>query len=126
LRREAAVRRYFVVVALVVGLLVASAGSAHAWDLIHSRSGHGRVTLRAWTRGYGQVAFLADHAHTRVSVDISVDCRDGYTFADSWTDGGAHFRFILRGLRDHGRCNHLFRVVANDPEPQLDLYVFAR
>ena len=119
-------RRTFMVVTLVFGLLVASAGAAQAWDLIHDRSGEGRVTLRAWTRGYGQVAYLADHAHTRVSVDVHVECGDGSTFDRSWTDGGAHFRFILRGLRDRGRCNHTFKVVANDPDAELDLYLYAR
>ena len=120
------VRRSLVVVALVMGLLVASAGIAQAWDLIHDRSGVGAVTLRAWTRGYGQVAYLADHAHTRVSVDLHVECRDGSTFDRSWTDGGATFRFILRGLRDRGRCTHTFKVVANDPDAELDLYLYAR
>ena len=119
-------RRNAVVLALAGALLITGTGVAQAWDLIHDRSGYGRVTLRAWTRNYNQVAFIADHAGTRVDVEVVVDCRDGYHFENGWSDGGSRFRFILRGLGDNGRCNHTFKVFANDTEPFLSLALYAR
>jgi hypothetical protein len=119
-------RRNLLVVALAGALFVAGTGTAQAWDLVHDKSGHGRVVLRAWTRNYNQVAFIADHAGTRVDVEIVVDCRNGDHFDDSWSDGGGRFRFILRGLGDSGRCNHTFKVFANDSEPLLSLTLYAR
>jgi hypothetical protein len=119
-------RRPLLVLCLAFALLVVGAGIAQAWDLVADRSGYGRVTLRAWTRNYGQVAFVADHAGTRVSVAIVVDCRNGDHFDNTWSDGGRRFRFILRGLGGSGRCNHTFRVLANDSFPQLSLAIYAR
>ncbi|MGZ8584234.1 MAG: hypothetical protein ACXWXQ_00215, partial [Actinomycetota bacterium] len=111
-------------VALVV--FVMGSGTAQAWDLIADRSGHGRVTLRAWTRNYNQVAFVANHSGTRVSVAIEVNCRNGDQFENTWSDGGGRFRYTLGGLGNSGRCNHTFRVVANDSFPDLYLAVAAR
>ena len=54
-------RRNAVILALTGALLITGTGVAQAWDLVHDRSGHGRVVLRAWTRNYNQVAFIADH-----------------------------------------------------------------
>ncbi|HET7235360.1 MAG TPA: hypothetical protein VFK59_02900 [Actinomycetota bacterium] len=119
-------RRNLLVVALTGALFVAGTGTAQAWDLVHDKSGHGRVILRAWTRNYNQVAFIADHAGTRVDVEIVVDCRNGDHFDDSWSDGGGRFRFILRGLGDSGRCNHTFKVFASDSDPLLSLALYAR
>ena len=119
-------RRNVLVVAMAGALFLAGTGTAQAWELIHQKSGHGQVTLRAWTRNYNQVAFIADHVGTRVDVEIVVDCRNGYHFDDSWSDGGRRFRFILGGLGNSGRCNHTFRVQANDSDPQLDLALYAR
>lgn len=124
--RRNVLRRNLLVIAMTGGLLLASAGTAQAWDLIHDRSGHGRVVLRAWTRNYNQVAFIADHAGTRVDVEVVVDCRSGYHFDKGWSDGGRRFRFILRGLGDERRCNHTFKVFANDSEPILSLALYAR
>lgn len=119
-------RRKVLVVVMAFGLFVVGTGVAQAWDLIHSRSGYGRVTLRAWTRNYNQVAFVADHAGTRVDVTVVVNCRSGYHYDNTWSDGGRRFRYILRGLGDEGRCNHTFRVVGRSPIPELDLAVWAR
>jgi hypothetical protein len=119
-------RRKLLVVAMVAGLFLAGTGVAQAWDLIHSKSGYGRVTLRAWTRNYNQVAFVADHAGTRVRVSVVVDCRNGDHYENTWVDGGKRFRFVLRGLRDSGRCNHTFKVVARSSIPELDLALWAR
>jgi len=121
-------RKSILVLALTLVVFVTGAGPAQAggWDLISDRNGHGRVTLRAWTRNYPQVAFTANHGGTRISVDITVDCADGYHFDDTWTDGGRRFVFRLRGLADNGRCNHTFRVRANDSFPRLELAVWAR
>lgn len=119
-------RRKLLVVLLTAGLLLVGTGTAQAWDLIHSKSGNGRVTLRAWTRGYNQVAFVADHAGTRVHVTVAVECRNGDSYEDSWSDGGRRFRVVLRGMRDSGRCNHTFKVVARSAVPDLDLAVWAR
>ena len=115
-----------VVVSVLLVMVAQTALAGGGWDLIHDRSGHGRVTLRAWTRNYNQVAFISDHAGTRIDVDVVVDCRSGYHFEDSWSDGGRRFRFILRGLGNDGRCNHVFRVFANDSFPRVYLQLFAR
>ena len=116
------------VLALTLVVFVTGAGPAQAggWDLIGDLSGHGRVSMRAWTRNYPQVAFTANHAGTRISVDIRVDCADGYHFDHTWTDGDGRFVFRLGGLAHNGRCNHTFRVQANDSFPRLELAVLAR
>lgn len=121
-------RRKLLVVVMTAALFLVGSGTAQAqaWDLVHSKSGYGKVTLRAWTKNYNQVAFVADHAGTRVSVTVIVDCADGSHFDNTWSDGGSRFRFILRGLGDNGRCNHTFRVVAKKAWPELDLAVWAR
>jgi hypothetical protein len=121
-------RRATLVAATVVALVATSAGAAQAggWDLITDRSGNGSVTLRGWTRNYNQVAYVADHPGTRVSVSVSVDCRNGDSFDRSWSDGGDHFRFILRGLGNSRTCNHRFRVVASQSGSPLDLALYAR
>jgi len=123
---EAMLRKKLLVVGMSLALFVAGTGTAHAWDLIHSKDGEGHVTLRAWTRGYNQVAFVADHAGTRVDVAIVVNCRSGYHFDNEWSDGGRRFRFILRGLRDERRCDHTFKVDANDSSSYLNLALYAR
>lgn len=122
-------RRKVLVVAMAAGLFLVGTGTAQAggaWDLIHSRNGFGRVTLRAWTNNYNQVAFVADHGGTRISVEITVSCRNGDFFEDTWSDGGNRFRFILRGLGNSGRCNHVFKVVGNSSVPPLNLALYAR
>lgn len=119
-------RRTLLVGAMVSGLVFTGSGTALAWDLIASKSGDDVVTLRTWTRGYNQVAFVADHAGTRVSVKIVVECRNGDFFSDTWSDGGERFRFVLGGLGNSGRCEQTFKVDARASTPQLDLAVFAR
>jgi hypothetical protein len=123
-------RKKVLVAAMALGFAVMSTGVAQAgggsWDLIHDRQGHGRVTLRAWTRNYNQVAFVADHAGTRIDVSIVVNCRNGDHYDNTWSDGGRRFRFILGGLGNSGRCNHTFRVVAADSFPEVDLTLWAR
>lgn len=119
-------RRKLLVVAMAVGLFLVSTGTAQAWELVHNKNGYGRVTLRAWTQNYNQVAYVADHGGTRVDVSISVNCRNGDTFENTWSDGGSRFRFVLRGLGNSGRCNHTFRVVGNSAVPPLSLGVWAR
>jgi hypothetical protein len=119
-------RKKVLVVAMALGFFVMSTGTAQAWDLIHDRHGYGRVTLRAWTQNYNQVAFVADHAGTRVDVAVVVNCRNGDHYDNTWSDGGRRFRFILGGLGNSGRCNHTFRVLASDPTDILDLYVYGR
>src|SRR5262245_18845132 len=121
-------RRVGIVSAVVLALLAVSASAAQAggWDQITDRSGQGAVTLRGWTRNYNQVAYVADHPGTRVSVSVSVSCRNGDTFDRSWTDGGSHFRFILRGLAHSRTCNHRFHVEANSGGAQLNLVLYAR
>jgi hypothetical protein len=121
-------RKTILGLALTLAVLATGVGPAQAggWESINDRSGHSRVTVRAWTRGYNQVAFTADHAGTRISVDITVDCADGYHFDNTWNDGGRRFVFRLRGLADNGRCNHTFRARANDSFPRLDLTVWGR
>jgi hypothetical protein len=119
-------RKRLLVGAMTVGLVLAGSGTAYAWDLIASKSGDDLVTLRAWTRNYNQVAFVADHAGTRVDVKIVVDCRNGYHFDDTWIDGGERFRFILGGLGNSGRCNHTFRVDGRSATAELDLTIYAR
>ena len=119
-------RRMLVIAVVTVVVLLTTTGTAWAWDLINDKSGHGRVTLRGWTRNYNQVAFIADHAGTRVDVAIIVDCRNGDHFEDTWSDGGGRFRFILGRLGNSGRCNHVFKVDANDSFPLLSLALYAR
>jgi len=119
-------RRKLLVVLMAVGLFLVGTGVAQAWDLVHSKSGYGRVTLRAWTRNYNQVAFVADHSGTRVDVTLVVNCRSGYHYDNSWSDGGRRFRFVLRGLGDEGRCNHTLGVVAKKSFPELSLAVWGR
>ncbi|HZD18608.1 MAG TPA: hypothetical protein VE669_10750 [Actinomycetota bacterium] len=119
-------RKKLVVVAVVLGLFVTGTGVAQAWDMIHDKSGHGRVTLRAWTRNYNQVAYVAEHAGTRVWVTIRVRCESGYSFDKRWSDGGDRFRFILRHLGNDGQCNHTFKVEAKKSGPELDLTLWAR
>jgi len=119
-------RKNLLVVAMTIGLTMTGSGTALAWDLIATKSGQDVVTLRAWTRNYNQVAFVADHAGTRVSIKIVVECRNGDSFVDTWSDGGERFRFVLRGLGDSGRCEHTFKVDARADDPQLDLGVYAR
>jgi hypothetical protein len=119
-------RRKLLVGVLTAGLFLVGSGTAQAWDLIHDRHGYDRVTLRAWTRGYGQVAYVADHTGTRISVEISVTCANGDTFNDTWSDGGERFRFVLRGLANSRRCEHTFKVDAAKSSVVLDLYFYAR
>lgn len=119
-------RRLVVLVLITVGLFLIGMAPAQAWDLIADKSGNGRVTLRAWTRNYNQVAFAADHSGTRVDVEIVVNCRSGYHFEDSWSDGGRRFRFILRGLGNERRCDNIFRVAARQSFPDLSLVILAR
>jgi len=119
-------RKKALIVVMTLGLFLVGTGTAQAWDLIHDRSGYGRVTLRAWTQNYNQVAYVADHGGTRVDVEIRVVCRNGDTFEDSWSDGGSRFRFILRGFGNSGRCVHTFRVEGRSSFPRLDLAVYAR
>jgi hypothetical protein len=119
-------RRKLLVVAMTLGLFLVGTGTAQAWDVIHSKSGYGRVTLRAWTKNYNQVAFVADHAGTRVDVAVVVNCRNGDHYENTWSDGGSRFRFVLGGLGNSGRCNHTFRVVANSSFPELTLVLAAR
>lgn len=115
-----------VIVSVLLVMVAQAAVAGGGWDLIHDRNGNGRVTLRAWTRNYSQVAFVADHAGTRIDVEVVVDCRNGDHFENTWSDGGRRFRFILRGLGNSGRCNHTFKVFANDSFPPLYLALFAR
>jgi hypothetical protein len=119
-------RRKVLVAVITAGLFLVGTGTAQAWDLVHSRTGHGRVTLRAWTKNYNQVAFVADHAGTRVDVSITVDCRNGDHFDNTWSDGGNRFRFILGGLGNSGRCNHTFKVEGKSSFPELSLALYAR
>lgn len=79
-----------------------------------------------WTKNYNQVAFVADHKGTRIHIDITIDCRDGYQFDNTWSDGGKRFRYIKYHLGKHGRCNHTFKVTANDSFPTVYLSVYAR
>lgn len=119
-------RRKLLVGVLTAGMFLVGSGTAQAWDLIHDRHGYDRVTLRAWTRGYGQVAYVADHAGTRIDVEISVTCANGDTFHDTWSDGGDRFRFILRGLANSRRCDHTFKVDARRSSVLIDLYFYGR
>lgn len=118
--------RKLLVVVVTAGLFLVGTGTALAWELVNDKQGNGRVLLRAWSREYNQVAFVADHAGTRVDVAIKVECRDGYHFEDTWSDGGRRFRFILRGLRDNGRCDHNFKVEARSAVPDLYLALYVR
>ena len=111
---------------MALGLFVLGTGTAQAWDEIADKRGHGHVTLRAWTRNYNQVGFTANHAGTRVEVTIEIDCRNGYHFEDTWGDGGGGFSFVRGGLGDNGRCNHTFKLVANQSSARLWLVIWAR
>lgn len=121
-------RKKLLAAAMAVGLFVVGTGTAQAggWDFIHDKDGYSRVTLRAWTRGYQQVAFVSDHVGTRIDVSLSVRCQNGDTYDNTWSDGGRRFRFVLGGLGNSRRCNHVLRVVANDPFDYLYLSVYAR
>jgi hypothetical protein len=119
-------RKTVLVLAISAGLVFASSGTALAWDSIAQKSGHGRVTLRAWTKNYNQVAFVANHKGTRVHVALTIDCRDGYHYDNTWNDGGTTFRLVRYGLGNHGRCNHTFQVVPNSSFPLISLWVYAR
>ncbi len=119
-------RKVLVVAAMVTGLVAITAGPAQAWDLIADRSGNGHTTLRAWTQNYNQVAFVVDHSGTRISVSLSVVCRNGDNFDNTWSDGGGRFRFILRGMGNSGRCNHTLSVTPRSAFPDLYLAVYAR
>jgi hypothetical protein len=119
-------RKSLLVAVISIALVILTAGAALAWDLIADKSGNGNTTLRAWTRNYNQVAFVADHAGTRVDVSLVVNCRNGDHFDNTWDDGGGRFRFILRGLGGSGRCNHTFRVFPASSFPDLYLAVLAR
>jgi hypothetical protein len=119
-------RRKLLVVVMALGLLVITALPAHAWDLVHEKTGYGRVTLRAWTQNYNQVAFVADHAGTRISVEVTIDCRSGYFFNNTWSDGGGRFRYVHTGLGNENRCNHVFKVIARSAIPDLNLTLWAR
>ncbi len=119
-------RKKLLVGLLTAGLFLVSTGTAQAWDLIHERSGYDRVTLRAWTRNYNQVAYVADHQGTRINVEITVTCANGDYFQDTWSDGGSRFRFILRGLGNSRRCDHVFKVDARKSWVQVDLALYAR
>jgi hypothetical protein len=74
---------------VAVALIAIGTGAAYAggWDLIGSNSGQGAVTLRAWTRNYNTVAFVADHPGTAVRAIVSVKCRNGDTFTEGWLTG---------------------------------------
>lgn len=119
-------RRKVLAVVLTAALFLVGTGTAQAWDLVHSKSGYGRVTLKAWTKNYNQVAYVADHAGTRIWVTIKVSCNNGDYFQDTWRDGGARFRFVLRGLGNSGRCDHVFKVTAKKPSALLSLALYAR
>lgn len=119
-------RKSLLVIVMAVGLFVTATGTAQAWDVIAHKSGHGHVVLRAWTRNYNQVAFVAEHAGTRVDVAIVVDCRNGDHFDKTWSDGGGKFRFVLGGLGNSGRCNHTFKVDSNSSSHELSLAIAAR
>ena len=119
------VRKKLLVVVMATGLFAVSTGTAQAWDLIHTKSGHGHVVLRAWTRNYAKVAFVADHGGTRADVSIVVNCRNGDHFDKTWSDGGNRFRFVLRGLRSSGRCNHTFKVDGRRSSSLLSLALYA-
>jgi hypothetical protein len=118
--------RRWLAAAVVVGVFATGTGTAAAWDLIHEKSGIGSVTLRAWTRGYDEVAYVADHPGTRVDVSVVVNCRNGDSYDQTFTDGGGRFRLVLNGMRNSGRCNHTFKVVARRSSAELDLFVAAR
>jgi ribosomal protein L28 len=119
-------RKHLLVGVMVAGLFLTGTGTAQAWDLIHSKSGYDRVTLRAWTRNYNQVAFVADHAGTRIDVSIRVVCANGDTYENTWSDGGNRFRFVLGGLGNSRRCDHTFKVDGRKPSAELTLAIFGR
>jgi hypothetical protein len=120
--------RKLVVVLLTAVLFLAGTGMAQAanWDLVHTKTGYVRVTLRAWTKNYNQTAYVANHAGTRISVSVDVRCKNGDWFSKKWTDGGPRFRFVLGGLGNSGRCDHVFRVVAKKLTVPLMLSLWAR
>ena len=121
------VKKGAVAAALVVGLLVFSAVPAFAWTLIADKTHFGTTTLKTWTHGYSQVAFFSRHAGTHVSVRVTVNCRgNNNDYSNSWQDGGAKFRAVVRGLLPAGRCYETFREVPRNPGHQLYLATFAR
>jgi hypothetical protein len=113
---------------VAVALIAIGTGAAYAggWDLIGSNSGQGAVTLRAWTRNYNTVAFVADHPGTAVRAIVSVKCRNGDTFHRRMADRGDALRIVFHGLADNRRCDHRFRVVANHAGSLLELRLYAR
>lgn len=119
-------RKSLLVVVMAFGLVAMTAGTALAWDLIADKSGIGSETLRAWTRNYSQVAFVADHPGTRVDVSLTIDCRNGDHYDNTWSDGGNRFRFVLGGMNNSGRCDHTFKVVPNDSGEDVSLAIYAR
>ena len=119
-------RRSILAISMAIGFFILGTGVAQAWDLVHDRSGTDRVVVRAWTRNYNQVAYVADHAGTRVDVFVRVTCNNGDTFTDTWVDGGQRFRFVLSGLGNSGRCDHVFRVDGRNANVVMDLALYAR
>jgi hypothetical protein len=113
---------------VAVALIAIGTGAAYAggWDLIGSNSGQGAVTLRAWTRNYNTVAFVADHPGTAVRAIVSVKCRNGDTFHRRMADRDDALRIVFHGLADNRRCDHRFRVVANHAGSLLELRLYAR
>jgi hypothetical protein len=128
MRGGALFRRAACISIVAVALIATSTGAAYAggWDLLGGDSGQGAVTLRAWTRNYSAVAFVADHPGTTVRVVVSMECRNGDTFHRRMRDRDNPFRFVLRGLEDSRRCDHRFRVVANHAGSLLELRLYAR
>jgi hypothetical protein len=119
-------RRKLLVILLALGLSVLGSGTAQAWELIKDKRGSGDVGLRTWTRNWNQVAFVVAHRGTRIEVTITVDCRDGYHFERTFSDGGRRFAHVIRGLGDNRRCDHIMRVVPNRTTVPLWLVVWAR
>jgi hypothetical protein len=119
-------RRIVLVTVMAFALFLIGTGTAFAWDLIADKTGIGSTTLRAWTRNYNQVAFVADHPGARVDVALTVNCNNGDHFDNTWVDGGGRFRFVLTGMNNSGRCNHTLKVVPHDSGETVYLYVYAR
>jgi hypothetical protein len=118
-------RKTFLAAALVVGLLVLSAGPAMAWDLVNSRTGFGRVTVRGWTNRYNQVAFVANHPGSRVNVRITTRCNSGASYNQTFVDGGGRFRKVTYRWGDEGRCNHTFHLT-NRSGDRVEAFIYAR
>jgi hypothetical protein len=119
-------RRIVLVTVMAFALFLVGTGTALAWDLIADKTGIGSTTLRAWTRNYNQVAFVADHPGTRIDVAVTVSCNNGDHFDNTWVDGGTRFRFVLSGMNNSGRCNHTLKVVPRDSSETVYLSVYAR